>query len=397
MTELFHRKWFKPAVCALYLLLQLGFLLLVLFRHTANLTQDTAFQLLLAPGNVTDNCIAQQKAPLYPLLVGVFCKWGIAVPYAVAIVNVALFAALCWILYRIALRYLKDVTLSVLPVALYGFSASAASAVSHAEPSLLCGVFAAVCFFISLRILEKRARLWDHLSICCTILLGFLTDYDFALFTLCLTAVCGVILLCQRAYSTATTLAVTAGGAILLALILFPACIEAIAGVYTAAPLPYAARLLGNITFLSARLFAGGIAFVALGLLVLLGICYFQPAKKPETASVVPAAPRPDPAEAAYQRRILRRTREIHTFRITLTKRGVFAGAVLAAGFLYTCALSALHKETVSAGLFLLEPILYVLTISAAYSLLSRVIKKQPFALLTAAGIFLCLNGLSLF
>ncbi|MBS7315416.1 MAG: hypothetical protein KIG74_03285 [Clostridiaceae bacterium] len=341
MANLLHQKWFKPALLALLVILQLALLFTTTFLRppftesedaylllaqapAAESTADGAQETTHASSNVAANCAAWGVAPLYPLLLHASCR---ILPETIApgAMNL-LFFILTWIvLYAAARRLLPDRWDAALVPLIYGFTAAAALTVRSCGPYMLAAFFAAMLLLLLAAIQKKPRGKLQHVVLFFTILGGFLTVYEFLLLVLGLCAVYGVYCGMRRCWSGLATTLVSAAAALLSAIVLYPACIEHFAANTALFALNYPARLHVLYDGISDALFGGMFTPVLVIFTLLLAAAAFFRAAAPKK---VPAAPvsaavhagnetevphhasAGDPAEAAYQRRIARRTEE---------------------------------------------------------------------------------------
>lgn len=342
MANLLHQKWFKPALLALLVILQLAllftttflrppytesedtYLLLSLSQASDENAADEAPERARAFSDVTANCAAWGVAPLYPLLLHAACR---ILPETIApgAMNL-LFFILTWIvLYAASRRLLQNRWDATLVPLIYGFTAATALTVRSCGPYMLAACFAAMLLLLLAAIQKKPRGKLLHVVLFFTVLGGFLTVYEFLLLVLSLCAVYGAYCGMRRCWSGLATTLVSAAAALLSAIVLYPACIEHFVANTALFALNYPARLHVLYDSISDALFGGMFTPVLVIFTLLLAAASFFRAAVPKK---VPAAPvsaavhagtetevphhtsAGDPAEAAYQRRIARRTEE---------------------------------------------------------------------------------------
>ena len=340
MANLLHQKWFKPALLALLVVLQLALLFTTTFLRppftesedaylllaqapAAESTADGAQETTHASSNVAANCAAWGVAPLYPLLLHAACR---ILPETIApgAMNL-LFFILTWIvLYAASRRLLQNRWDATLVPLIYGFTTATALTVRSCGPYMLAACFAAMLLLLLAAIQKKPRGKLLHVVLFFTVLGGFLTVYEFLLLVLSLCAVYGAYCGMRRCWSGLATTLVSAAAALLSAIVLYPACIEHFVANTALFALNYPARFHALYNSISDALFGGMFTPVLVIFALLLAAAAFFRAAAPKKAPSVPVsaavhadaktegphASAGDPAEAAYQRRIARRTEE---------------------------------------------------------------------------------------
>ena len=347
MAELLHKKWFRPTFFVLLVLLQFTLLFTATFLRpnlsdaeeayialvrepVAKMEPNVSYENSGMPVSVLENCISWGVPPLYPLLLRfAYTRYAsIATP---GIVNLVLFVATWIVLFFASRSIIRDHWKAALVPVLYGFSAGAALTVRSYSPNMLAALFASLLLLLLTALQKKPRGKLLHAALFLTVLGGFLTFYEF----LILAAAVGITYACycvvHRRHSAMVTTVITIAAAILCGVILYPASIEHITANQAGFALPYTSRLAFLYTALSDRLFGGMLTLTLLlaGLLLAASAFFRAAPKKPtqpelalsskqeHTKGIIgtPADQREDPADAAYRRRIERRTKKLQKWR----------------------------------------------------------------------------------
>lgn len=344
MKDLFNRTWFRPALLGLFALLQLALLFTVaLLRPDFDAAENAYLQLIAeienstessaTSGNMLDICAGWGVPPLYPLLLqaasAALRGTGISIRAIPGLFNLFLFLLTWPALYFCTRQFIRNPWAAPIIPFLYGISAGAAFTVRTAGPYMLTTLLCVVAVQLLAFIQKKPHSKLLHAGLFLVILSGFLTLYAFAAFTLALVLPYAVYCIIRRRYSDMATTVVTSAAALLTGTILYPACIEQLAASSLPFTSGYAVRLSALFSRISTDLF-GGLLIPVLVVLILLILAarFFRDAVPKPAAELAPAASEPvpaaaatletsvptgrdDPAEAAYLRRIARRTRAI--------------------------------------------------------------------------------------
>lgn len=439
MTEILHKKWFKPVFFALLFLLQFSLLFTAAFLRPAFSEAENAYialvrdpaagrnpDALFTPADVLRNCTSQGVPPLYPLLLRF--AYTCCAPFAApAILNLLFFAATWIILYFASRSLISDRWEAALTPFLCGFTAGAALAVRTCGPCMLTMLFTALMLFFLIALQRNPRGKLLHVGLFLTVLGGFLTLYEFLILAIVISAVYLCHCVIHRRYSDMATTFITIATAALTAVIFYPAAIEHIITHQASLTLPYTERLAFLYKALSDTLFGGLLTpiLLLLGLLLTAAAFFHATLKKAEPTVTTPSIqrkdtegiaatstpPAQDPAEAAYRRRIARRTEKTRKLHVPLPGKATsllfLIGCVVLLSFLLlplsyrmsTSFYPFIGESIPSGGLmelsYLLQPLLIFLFTNFFYRCIPAIGGNHKAVLLITAGFFLALSMIS--
>lgn len=434
MTRLWDKTWFRVTVIALLLLLQLVFLFTTLRLDTGSIGSEGAawYGAALMQGqagevydaaarplsyepevNVFENAAALGVPPLYPLILRLVYPLlsGRSVhPVMIPrLLNLALFVLTWAALYLASRRLTGDWRSALLPPLAYGFSPAAMLALRAVGPFMLCTLMGAVTLAALLRIAARPRAALAYILLYLASLGGFLSLYAYAAFPVAAALIFILCMVFRHRPSPAVTVPVLIAGGFLTAVVLFPAAFDHLASAAVPFETGYVSRLKIYYSMLS-RLISGGLLtwvliFCALAGAAVLLLRATRPkgfhAPAPEAAE--PEDGDSDPAEAAYRRRVARRTDAPPPVR----ESGDLIPAFLIAGLtavLYVAGIAWIHYVPLStlaapaaaipqqSLLLLIAPVLIIWFASYCIGAIRRMGGKPGAAVLLTAGLCLALT-----